>query len=151
LAAALAVSCVALVLAAAKAHGRQVRLEREAMGHFDVDFRRDNHPDVEALWLRDRRLFWPAFAVLAGLGVGLATGAAGAVWAPHWPAAMAAVPLAFAGAFAVAGLASLAHFVHTGRGAPAWRRRALQGSAAWWSLVAVLGAACGLLLPAVDG
>ena len=56
---------VALILAAAKAHGRQVRLEREQQGHFRVDFRTRNPPAVEAIWRTDRRIFWPVFAVVA--------------------------------------------------------------------------------------
>lgn len=49
---------VALLLLAAKAHGRQLRLERELEGHTQVDFRGGNHPWVEALWRGDRVRFW---------------------------------------------------------------------------------------------
>jgi hypothetical protein len=64
---------VVLLLLAAKAHGRQIRLERELGGYMEVDFMRENPPWVEALWRKDRRGFWATFpaaiAVLALLGV----------------------------------------------------------------------------------
>jgi hypothetical protein len=62
-----------LFLLAAKAHGRQVRLERENAGYHDITFGgsrdrsrgedvpqhvRTNPPFVEALWRRDRTSFW---------------------------------------------------------------------------------------------
>ena len=61
---------VVLLLLSAKAHGRQIRLERELEGHLEVDFMRENDPWVEALWRKDRRQYWILFAVAAGaLGI----------------------------------------------------------------------------------
>lgn len=125
---------VLLLLAAAKAHGRQVRLEREARGIFTVDFRRDNDPWVEALWRRDRRVFWTAFLVLLLVALAVA-----AVLRPDWPVVLLLGAAAFAGSFVVAGLASLARFVRAGTGEAPWRRAALRGSARWWVAVGALG------------
>ena len=132
-----AVATVALVLAAAKAHGRQVRLEREQQGHFHVDFGTRNPPEVEAIWRRDRRLFWPTFAV-------------GAVFAAFWAfQAIVRADLVFAGfllvwafaaAFTVAGLASWLRIARHDGGDAAWHRTAFRGSLAWWGLVAVAAA-----------
>lgn len=125
---------VLLLLAAAKAHGRQVRLEREARGIRTVDFRRDNDPWVEALWRRDRRVFWTAFPVLLLLALALS-----ALMRADWPVALLLAAGAFASSFVVAGLASLARFVRAGMGEAAWRRTALRGSALWWAAVGALG------------
>lgn len=128
--AALVAASVALLLVAAKAHGRSVRLVREDAGFHDVEFGGANPPFVVALWRADRRRYWtlaPLFAfafvgVLALRGVawpGLLL--AGGLWAPS-------------AAFVVAGLAV---------GSAGVRRR----NAAWWAataaaavLVAVLAA-----------
>jgi hypothetical protein len=130
----LAAAFVLLLLAAAKAHGRQVRLEREARGILAVDFRRDNDPWVEALWRRDRRVFWTAFPVLLLLALALA-----ALLRPDWPVLLLLAAGAFAASFVVAGLASLARLVRGGAGEAAWRRAALRGSALWWVAVGALG------------
>lgn len=57
----------ALFLAAAKTHGRQVRLERELEGHDKIDFRRQvqNPEFVEALWKRDRHGYWLTAGIAA--------------------------------------------------------------------------------------
>lgn len=125
----------ALVLAAAKAHGRQVRLEREQKGVFHVDFRRSNPAVVEAIWRRDRLTFWPALAVLAVAGAAsvLARGV------PLWHLAFA-VAWAFAAAFIVAGLASWARMAGRREGPLPWRQRARRGSVAWWVAVAAAAA-----------
>jgi hypothetical protein len=60
---------LAAFLTAAKAHGREVRLEREAKGHHEVVFGGTNHPDVEAIWQRDRWVYWPSAALGLVLGV----------------------------------------------------------------------------------
>lgn len=129
-----AVGTVALVLASAKAHGRQIRLEREQQGFFRVDFRAQNPPEVEGIWRMDRRIFWAVFAL-------------GAVFAVFWAAlAFVAGDLAFAGfllawsfaaAFVVAGLTSWLRVARREGGEPAWHRAALRGSLGWWGLVAV--------------
>jgi len=54
---------VVLLFLSAKAHGRQIRLERELEGYMEVDFMKENPPWVEALWRKDRRRFWPTFVV----------------------------------------------------------------------------------------
>jgi hypothetical protein len=126
------VAGVALVLVAAKAHGRQVRLERELAGFGEADFSGPNPPEVEAIWARDRRLFWASFAVLALAALPIAFVAL----APDlWMRLLLGGIAAFAGGFALAGLASLARF----RSAPAdaakgpWRATSLRGSAGWFA------------------
>jgi len=49
---------VVLLFLSAKAHGRQIRLERELEGYMEVDFMKENPPWVEALWRKDRRRYW---------------------------------------------------------------------------------------------
>lgn len=113
----LGMALVAWILLAAKAHGRQVRLEREALGVFTVDFRGSNPPEVEAIWKRDRRIFWPTMVVLsAGL---VAVGA----WVDDLALMVAGMPMAFAASFVVAGTASWARL-----GGSDWR------SFGWWTV-----------------
>lgn len=121
---------VAFVVVAAKAHGRQVRLEREQQGVFRVDFRRQNPSAVEIIWRQDRRTFWPAFAVFGLAGTGLVVGQPDPL--PHLPLFLA---WAFAEAFVVAGLASWVRMAGRREGPPPWRRRAQLGSFAWWGVV----------------
>lgn len=64
-----AAASLALLLVAAKAHGRQVRLEREREGHHEVVFGGENAPFVVALWRRDRIRFW-SVAIVAALAAG---------------------------------------------------------------------------------
>src|SRR2546422_4443113 len=54
---------VVLLFLSAKAHGRQIRLERGLEGYMEGDFMKENPPWVEALWRKDRRRFWPTFAL----------------------------------------------------------------------------------------
>lgn len=128
-------SSLLLLLAAAKAHGRELRLERVALGFEHAVFGGQNPPPVEALWQAERLRFWVLTPVLSlalltalrarGAGAGLA--ALGALaWAPSVM-------------FAALGVASLAR---AGVG-----REGLAGSVAWWSVVVVAGAVtlvCGL-------
>ena len=137
------VATVALILAAAKAHGRQLRLERESHGHLQVDFRKDNPPWVEALWRRDRIGFWPAFVVLAAASSALLRPDLSR--AEGWGPVALAVACSFAAAFTLMGLWSLARFLRSGRGEAEWRRSAEMGSLGWWSLVAALGGAVAAL------
>jgi hypothetical protein len=122
------------ILVAAKAHGRQVRLERERAGFAEVSFLADNDPWVEALWQRDRRTYWPAFA--AGLALGLLAAGLGG-WT--LPSLVLAPAVALLAGFLAAGLASLARFGRAPARAgapmrdPAWARAARRGSAAWWA------------------
>lgn len=90
----LAIASLVLFIAAAKVHGRAIRLEREAMGVMQVTFGGGpgaNPPEVEALWRADRWRFWPMTGVLAVLFGALAfattrsaglTALAALQWAP---------------------------------------------------------------------
>ena len=128
----LGMALVAWILLAAKAHGRQVRLEREAKGVFAVDFGGTNPPEVEAIWKRDRRIFWPTLVVLSSVLVGAG------LWLDDLELMVAGVPMAFASSFVVAGLASWSRL-----GGSDWR------SFGWWTLVAA--AALGVMLSRATG
>lgn len=121
---------VLALVAAAKAHGRQVRLEREAAGIHSVVFGGENPPFVERLWRRDRIRFW-GFVPFASLALG------GAVWlaSGRWPLALVSALLwAPTLGFFFAGLWSL------------WSQRG-RGGWAWWALAtALLAAAVALAL-----
>jgi len=115
---------VPALLAAAKAHGRQVRLEREAAGYHEVRFGGENPPFVEALWRRDRVRFWgfvPVAAAALGGGAWLLTRS----WALALVAALLWAPVL---GFGFAGLRSYA----------AQRGR---GGVGWWLLAAALATA----------
>ena len=58
----LILASIALFFASSKAHGRQLRLEREFEGHYSVQFGGNNHPWVEALWRAERWRFWSLLA-----------------------------------------------------------------------------------------
>jgi hypothetical protein len=124
----------ALFLLAAKAHGRELRIEREVAGFAHVVFGApDNPPFVEALWHRERLYFW---ALTAGLGL-----AAGVklvkMDAPLGLTALVLLTWVPAVSFFGLGLASLARKGLTAEGAG--------GSAAWWSLVLVAFTASALV------
>jgi hypothetical protein len=127
-----AAALLAWVVAAAKAHGRQVRIEREQQGVFHVDFGGQNPASVERIWRQDRRLFWPCFALLALLLAGAALLAGDALRLAY------SFPAAFAFAFMAAGAASWIRMGRRKKGPLPWRRRAWWGSVAWWSLAAAL-------------
>ncbi len=133
---------VVTFLVAAKAHGRQVRLERERAGHTHVVFGGENPPFVEALWKRDRVRFWSTAALVFALAVALLLaspalglprplggGTLGAAWTLLFP------PLITG--FLVCGAASLTGFLATRAVDPRFTAEALPGSVAWWSLVLV--------------
>lgn len=150
-AAASLVASFAVLLLAAKAHGRQVRLERELEGYREVDFRGDNPPWVEALWARDRLTYWGTAALLFAALLAVRFGPlaaplplpAGAP-AEAWVDAAVLALWAGVGAFSAAGLVSLARFLRrlavpavaaeVARDRMAWRVAALRGSALWWGL-----------------
>jgi hypothetical protein len=152
---------VALFLAAAKTHGRQMRLERELAGYFHVTFGARNAPWVEAHWRRDRFRFWPlaaalaALAALATLAWGFTAPAAGSrtatlvlaalLWAP-------AVSFATSAALSAARLArALGDPGNDGGGAwdpdarARWAHAAWAGSALWAVLTLALALAAVLL------
>ncbi|MBN1203610.1 MAG: hypothetical protein JXB05_01630 [Myxococcaceae bacterium] len=135
-------------LLAAKAHGRQLRLERELEGYHHVVFGGTNPPFVEALWGADRVRFW---SIAAGMAVGvLGLFALTRLRGWSWPfleggggsAAWAAVWGAMVMAFLTCGLWSLLRLMRaiSEKGAAVdseWTRAVLQGSAGWLSAAAV--------------
>lgn len=136
-----AVATVALILLSAKAHGRQIRLEREQQGYFRVEFRAQNPAAVEAIWRADRRIFWPTFAALAFLVLAIA----GLAWVTiRFPFSLPVLAVqlgeAFAGGFVVAGLAGWVRLSGRDQGPLPWRRRAQRGSVGWWLAVAAAAA-----------
>lgn len=144
-------STVAVLLVAAKTHGRQVRIERELAGHFHASFGGENPPWVEALWRRDRRTYWATFAPAALALLGLRFGvvqrplpAPFTAWAPDaWLEPVVLLLWAGVSASFVAGLSSLGRFLHATQplvearaSRPVWLASALRGSAFWWGLAA---------------
>jgi hypothetical protein len=125
---------VALFLAAAKAHGRELRLEREAAGVMHVVFGGQNPPVVEAIWSAERWRFWIATPLLAAALAALLV----ARHAGTGRIAMAALTWAPAISFTALGVLS---FVRAGGLA----RGGAVGSAGWWSVVVVLAAATAAL------
>src|SRR5688500_19580447 len=71
---------IAAYLLAAKVHGHQLRLERELAGYFEVVFGGSNPPFVEALWSRERVIYWSITGSLALVGVAYAFAAARIGW-----------------------------------------------------------------------
>lgn len=142
-----------LLLASAKAHGRQVRLERELEGHREVVFGGDNPPFVRALWRRDRIRVWSvALAAFLLLVLLLVLGDAGAAWLPGvfaqegtFGGSLLLLPLwSLAAGFLVSGLwslRSLARRMEEKAAEAAWRRDAARGSLLGWGVVAALAAA----------
>src|SRR5688572_24835082 len=126
-------SVAAWILVSAKAHGRQVRIEREQQGVFKVDFGGQNPAAVEAIWRMDRRVFWPCLAVLSLLLGG------SALFAGDWAEAALAPPAAFALSFMASGIASWVRMARLRKGPLPWRRRALLGSASWWLAAVAAG------------
>src|SRR5262249_38071286 len=117
-----------LVLAA-KAHGRELRLEREAFGIRSVVFCGVNPPQVESLWSAERLRFW----VLAPLVI-LAVAAA-ARWVFEESLGMTMWHAFSVGpviTFLVLGVASIIRAGATSRGQ-------LIASVGWWLASAVAG------------
>jgi hypothetical protein len=112
---------------AAKAHGRELRLERVAAGIQHVTFGGDNPAFVDALWTAERMRFWVATPLLSLILI-VALALAGA---SRSTIAFAGLSWAPSAVFMVLGLASIVR-------AGALERPGLAGSAMWWSLV-VLG------------
>lgn len=147
-------------VAAAKTHGRQLRLEREAAGYWNVTFGRENDPWVETLWRRDRIRFWAGFTGIAlgvlalALGnarfVGLFEGGRGSF---PWFASLALIvglwtPIALFLALGTASVWRLRGALIRNPEAPAgvsdpalreqWRQAARRGSLGWWGLAMLL-------------
>jgi hypothetical protein len=120
----LVLSGAALFLLAAKSHGRELRLEREAAGFSRIVFGAPDNPAfVEALWQRERMYFWTVSALLA-LGAVAMRFAMNEV--PHRVTALAFVAWVPAAAFLGLGLGSLAR-----KGVSP---ETFGGSILWWSL-----------------
>lgn len=120
----IAASAVAFLLAA-KAHGRELRLEREAAGVMKVVFGGDNPPLVEALWSAERLRFWPT---TIALGIAAAILLAKGGW-PRATIAQAALLWAPTLVFVALGVAS---FMRAG----GLDRGGVLGSVCWWALCA---------------
>ena len=136
-------AAVALILVAAKAHGRQLRIERTQAGYPTADFRGPSEPFVESLWRTDRIGFWTLFVALAAAGLfwSLAVGGLGtASFLGRFPLSLA---WAFAGAFFVMGVQSLWRLAD--KDEAGWTSNAIGTSFLWWTLVALLfGLSAGL-------
>jgi hypothetical protein len=155
-----------LFLAAAKTHGRQIRLERQLAGYWDVSFGGAAPPAVEALWQRERMLLWSIGIGAAVLGLIYVLLARRLRWPvppratrrgeerppawSWWGALLVAIVWPAVIAFVACGLASQVRFVWamsmSMSGAVAstpgdWITPALWGSAGWWALTAALLAA----------
>jgi hypothetical protein len=115
---------LATFILAAKAHGRELRLEREAAGILRVVFGGDNPPFVDALWAAERLRFWVATPLLS-LTLAVTLVIAGA---SRSTIAFASLSWAPTVTFMVLGLCSILR-------AGGWERGGLGGSVAWWSLV----------------
>jgi hypothetical protein len=151
---ALVAASLLLFLVAAKNHGRHIRLERQLAGHWEVSFVRANPPWVEALWQRDRVVYWSIAIALALFGLVYAVLARRGHWpmpprnAPGWSwwsAFLLVVVWPLVIAFMTCAVASLARFVTAlpDAGAAArgdWIGPALWGSAGWWSFTLALAA-----------
>jgi hypothetical protein len=153
---ALVAGSLLLFLAAAKNHGRSVRLERQLAGHWEVSFGRANAPWVEALWQRDRMVYWSIAIGLAVLGLVYAALARRWQWpmpprsAPGWSwwsALLMVIVWPLVLAFVTAAVASLTRFLaalpdaSTDTTARAdWIGPALWASAGWWTLTLALAA-----------
>lgn len=115
---------LATFILAAKAHGRELRLEREAAGIMRVVFGGDNPVFVDALWAAERLRFWIATPLLS-LTLAVALIIAGA---SRSTIAFASLLWAPSLVFMVLGLSSIAR---TG----GLERAELGASVGWWSLV----------------
>jgi hypothetical protein len=118
---------IATYLLAAKAHGHQIRLERELAGYFEVVFGGNNPPFVEALWARERVIYWSITASLAVLAAAYAFAASKLGWplplARSWiGVALLVIVWPMIGAFIASGLAS------------AGRSGSIVPASLWWAL-----------------
>jgi hypothetical protein len=139
---------LALFLVAAKTHGRQLRLERELAGYWTVIFGGHNPPFVEALWRRERLLFWSLAAVFVLLTLGVRFVASARVDRGVTGVLLFHVVVPLILAFVISGLLSLFRFASAVQAGAVtdprpedWLARAGWGSAAWWALTFILGAA----------
>jgi hypothetical protein len=115
---------LATFILAAKAHGRELRLEREAAGILRVVFGGENPVFVETLWAAERLRFWIATPLLA-LTLAVALVIAGA---SRSTIAFASLLWAPSVVFMVLGLSSIVR-------AGGCERAGLSGSVGWWALM----------------
>jgi hypothetical protein len=136
-------AAAALILAAAKAHGRQLRLERTQAGFATADFRAPNPPFVESLWRTDRIGLWTLFVALGAAGLFWSLAAGGLETGSFWGRFPLTLAWAFAGAFFVMGVQSLWRLAD--QDTEGWKSHAIGTSFLWWTLVALLfGLSAGL-------
>jgi len=141
-------------LAAAKAHGHQLRLERELAGYWKVTFGAKNPDFVEALWRRERFLFWGFVIGIALLTIAFRALAPRFAWSMpvaerSWLGGFVLhVVLPFTIAFVCTGIISVVRFVIALRadaGDPTrpagWLSSAMWTSAGWWALTLAMGTA----------
>jgi len=157
---------VVLLFLSAKAHGRQIRLERELEGYMEVDFMKENPPWVEALWRTDRRRYWAtvpiAIAVLVLLGLltlpprfgtePLGNPIIGTIFLAGflWPLVVAFTSNGIQSAIRlrtalIQGGEQRRQEAHAQPEGSAWRRAALRGTIGYWALVLAIGALAVLL------
>lgn len=129
---------IVFVLVAAKAHGRQIRLERERAGFMSVDFRAKNPPFVEALWRRDRRRFWSFFVIVGVLSSATWYFGPFAAGTEGWGGLGLRIAWSFGSAFVFAGLRSFAAYAKGADEGDTAQQRALWVSAGLWICVAAL-------------
>src|SRR5687767_6233143 len=142
--AALIILSIALFIVAAKTHGRHVRLERELQGVWKVDFRSTNPPAVEAVWRKDRIVFWTTAALIAILAIAYQAIAGTTSFAAHARATLGpmltwlliGVVWPMITAFMVAGVASAyrsySAFAERSATVPSgWKESAINGSIVW--------------------
>jgi hypothetical protein len=147
---------VATFLAAAKAHGRQLRLERELAGVWQVDFRAVQPEVVAAIWNRERRIYWSIAAGTALLAAAVRFAGPRLGWA--WPegargfagglVAHVGVPMTIA--FVITGALSVLRLLDARGSAPSaeWLDAAAWGSVGWWAVALALCVALGATLAA---
>ena len=136
---------VGSILSAAKLHGRQIRLEREQRGYFNVFFGGENEPYIVELWRKDARLL--KAVTFAGIGL--------AVVATCFYRSLGLLffgsGYAFIGGFLVSTLAStrrLFHDLKMPHSSPPEDEKwvSLAETIAWWTLTFVLILASFLLI-----
>jgi hypothetical protein len=149
----------ATFLVAAKAHGRQLRLERELAGYWHVTFGAENPPFVEALWHRERVVYWSLAAATALATIGFRVLAPRFAWSlpvEGTPTGRSLIGLLFLHvlapfvvAFVATGLLSLGRFALAARSGTvsnrtlpeSWLSHAAWGSAGWWLFTVAMGVA----------
>ena len=135
---------IAFFFVSAKAHGRQLRLEREFEGHYSVQFRGGNHPWVTALWRAERWRFWCLLAACEIVFLLFALR-----HAFSWNLLVVSMGWIPSFVFSVTGALSLWRLMMAIRGRmksaasqtqalrPDWAVSAILTSAMWWTLVLI--------------